>query len=911
MNMPKATNQLFTQRIIRFLGFFMGVLILYSTLQIGVEYALIKKLKHQNDIMENQQAKGKLGGIIKEKILLLDLAVQKTLLSSNKHACGIFHSQTEELAESIRTLLPVLQQGGAYIHHVDVNLNTRDSVSEKIIYSKDAPGGSGTNRRSPGKKIRNESGGIVVEVIDILPKITEIQSLLGQVMATKARLWQTDDPARIDAMEKELRVSRLQIDTLILRCREDSNKILVDTNSELARADRYTKELLEDFGVIRKYLYFFLQALIIGMFAFVFFRITRILKAARESENENHQLLLNLQEANASLEEILTHLPVGIVVVSSEKKILQVNREAEQILGYETGTAEACLAGKICHNNYCTIEENNCPIYDRKMPNVVLRERSALRKDGSVVNILKSVIPIKLNGREVLLEAFMDLSSIKAAEQAILTAKTAAESANRAKSEFLANMSHEIRTPMNAINGFSELLLRSEEDPGRRKQLAIISESAKTLLDLINQILDFSKIEAGKIRIDQKPFSLHRLLNQIAAIFAVSVREKGLALNMEISENMPEYVQGDEFRLRQVLTNLVGNAVKFTPEGRVTIRAKYQAPHFMIQIQDSGIGIPEKSTRDIFKSFEQVDNSTEREYGGSGLGLSISQSLVRLMNGRIEVESREGEGTTFTLALPLQITASPGKEKNSIQAPSVPMVLAKKLKGLVVDDNLTNLKLTVACLKQIGIPSETAENGEVALEMMRQTRYDFVLLDMQMPVLNGMETLRIMREDEALAKIPVIALTADAIAGHDKKYVDAGCRGYLSKPFHIQNLEQTIQEILPDHFTCSEPPRVEAASPPEEAHAHLPGNKEPARADILECIMRLKENCRIFDPEELQDIALKLETHSRLPNAGKLASSIRNAAESFEDTALEKIIAQLEAAIGGSQEKLKTGKRTR
>ncbi len=523
--------------------------------------------------------------------------------------------------------------------------------------------------------------------------------------------------------------------------------------------------------------------------------------AIKEDMTEKINLLKSYEETNEVFQEIFSNLPVGVVIVDTKKHILQVNAEAERILGYAPNEAESLLTNRVCHGNYCTVVSGECPIFEGQKPRVILEEKYAIKKDGTTIPILKSVIPIKLKGKKVLLEAFMDLSARKQAEIAMINAKTAAENANKAKSEFLATMSHEIRTPMNAIMGFTDLLLTEETQEDKKEKLQIISESAHNLLQLINDILDFSKIEAGKIELEHLPLSIKALLNQVHSLFVFKAKEKSLDFILNVEESMPEYAMGDELRIRQLMINLLGNAIKFTHRGSIHINATYKDSHFILKVEDTGVGIPKDSINHIFESFRQADSSTVRQYGGTGLGLAISSSLVKLMNGYIEVTSETDKGSCFAIHLPLEVV-NPVDLVSSEPVEKVTnnFMPQKTIRILVVEDNAFNLKIVTAMLKRMGIAHDSAENGKIAMERLKTQTYDLVLLDMHMPVMDGMETIAAIRSSPDFKDLMVIALTANAIVGDREKYIRAGCNDYLSKPLKREVLQEKIRSVFPKAF---------------------------------------------------------------------------------------------------------------
>ncbi|MFO7542463.1 MAG: ATP-binding protein [Thiobacillus sp.] len=422
----------------------------------------------------------------------------------------------------------------------------------------------------------------------------------------------------------------------------------------------------------------------------------------------------------------------------------------------------------------------------------------ARRQDGSTFPTEIALHAMELQGKQVIQAIMRDVSERRAAEAAKEAARAAALQMARAKSEFVANVSHEIRTPMHGILGMSELLLKTALDGRQREYISTLKSSAESLLTIINDILDFSKIEAGKLAIEHIPFSPAMLVQGVVSLFQARALEKNVQLKLSPSGRVPDALLGDPTRIRQILLNLVDNAIKFTPHGTVELKMAFEpvngVTHCHFSVNDNGIGMSSDTQARLFQAFSQADSSTTRRYGGTGLGLMVSCQLAELMGGGIEVESAPGKGSRFTLSLQLPTTTLPLAE---LPKPK-PIQLSGRI--LVVEDHPVNQKVLAHQLSGMDLDYAIATHGAQALELLAAETFDLVLMDWQMPEMDGLEaTQRIRQLPSDTRDIPIIALTANANAGFRETCLAAGANDYLSKPYSESALAALLMQWLPSH----------------------------------------------------------------------------------------------------------------
>ncbi len=531
------------------------------------------------------------------------------------------------------------------------------------------------------------------------------------------------------------------------------------------------------------------------------------------------QLVQQRETARELTEQILDQLPIPVFLKDREGRFVRFNRQFQEF--YQRSREELMGA---------TIEEFTPPewsIITQQEDELAWRTGLMISSERRVtqidppIDLVVNRIVITSGGESYLLGFSIDVSEQRAARDAMQRAVESAQAASRAKSEFLANMSHEIRTPMNGILGMTELVLESRLEPEQRDDIGLVKASADALLTIVNDILDFSKIEAGKLDLEEVPFDLRKLVRETVRSMALRAQQKGLSLHCEVPPTMPRTMKGDPGRLRQGLLNLLGNAVKFTQEGRVTLSlelAAEQGDQCMVafSVTDTGIGIPDDKQGMIFEAFSQVDGSTTRQFGGTGLGLTICRRLVILMQGEIGVSSVPGQGSTFRFVVPLRHAAVqlPADDNDAAladcaslpsgapapAAAAAPVPLAAGghgLRILLAEDNPVNQRLALRLLEKMGHRITVVDNGLDACQGAMQGGFDLVLMDVQMPELDGLTATRRIRHWEAAhgGHLPIIAMTARAMQGDRERCLEAGMDDYMSKPVDSERLRQLVSRF--------------------------------------------------------------------------------------------------------------------
>ncbi len=509
----------------------------------------------------------------------------------------------------------------------------------------------------------------------------------------------------------------------------------------------------------------------------------------------------------------LDTLTEGLLVIDKRQNIVLANEAIARLLGKTPdqllGTAVSKLAWLAADGSGLAVELH--PWSKTLSGGTSITNETISLRDADAVQrtFIANCAPV-LGGRGKAAGVLISLDDVTQLENNKIElgkAKEKAEAANQAKSDFLANMSHDIRTPMNAILGFTELLKRGygRNEADARKYLETIHSSGKHLLELINDILDLSKIEAGHLEVEKLSCSPHAVALEVVTVLGVRAREKGVALDLRADGRIPETITSDPTCLRRIMTNLVGNAIKFTERGAVTVVLRLtgaaHAPRLTIDVTDTGIGIAADKLDSVFESFTQADSSVTRRFGGTGLGLTISRRFARALGGDIVVTSDYGKGSTFTVTVETGALEGVRMLEQSELAVRVEQGGAQDARWkfpparvLVVDDGPENRELLRLVLSEAGLVMHEAENGKVAVDKARSEAFDVVLMDMQMPVMDGYTATRLLREQGL--KIPIFALTANAMKGAEKQVMDAGCSGFLTKPINIDVLMETLAALL-------------------------------------------------------------------------------------------------------------------
>jgi PAS domain S-box-containing protein len=633
----------------------------------------------------------------------------------------------------------------------------------------------------------------------------------------------------------------------------------------------------------------------VGFFCFLFFKfyLGRMLK-----------LLDPSQAIPDRVRSALDTMAEGLLVLDAKRNIVLANEAFAKLIGKDPDKFLGVNIEMFPWQNVLSKElpveelplETEFPWNAALQSNLVQMNhmlRLQLDEDTSYTFMVNCSPVLGQNGKTAgVMVSFDDITELEEKEIELRQSKEEAESANRAKSDFLANMSHEIRTPMNAILGFTEVLLRgySNDPKESKKHLSTIASSGKHLLGLINDILDLSKVEAGHIELETLPTPAHQIVQEVARIMTVKAKDKGISVEFNALSSMPELVLTDPGKLRQILTNLVGNAIKFTEQGGITLTTRYDSNlnkgRLFIEVQDTGIGMTAEQANAVFNPFVQADSSITRRFGGTGLGLTISKRFAEAQGGDIVAKSEPGKGSIFIV----ELDAEPALGARLLSADEVMAEARTEIieeqqhwhfpaaKVLVVDDGDENRELLQVVLSDVGLQVYTGVNGKEALDKVLAGAFDLVLMDVQMPEMDGYTSVRLMREQGI--KVPVLALTGHAMKGAEKACLEAGFSGYMTKPIDIDRLLTRLADELGGKVATSlhsdveqcELPIISQEHAPEKTEVHkvpnslihssLPGGVAKYRSLIKRFVVRLSAQFSVIeqaaltaDYEQLVDLA--------------------------------------------------------
>lgn len=555
-------------------------------------------------------------------------------------------------------------------------------------------------------------------------------------------------------------------------------------------------------------------------------------------------VLKHLDPSNAvpqRVRDALNNLAEGLMIIDTKSNILLVNSSLAEVMGTSPDSLVGQTSGQL---EFECEPELQLPweiaIAEKRL---VSNARVQLTdREGKTFIFLANCSPLLGHQGNYcgVMVTFDDVTQLEESRIQLRVAKDAADAANQAKSDFLANMSHEIRTPMNAILGFTDVLRKGmEENPSQRiEYLNTIHSSGNHLIELINDILDLSKVEAGKLELESRVFSVPELLHESINVLKERAQTAQLDLSYKILGQIPAELTLDSTRLRQVLLNLLGNAIKFTQEGSVTLSCGYRAGQLLIEVTDTGIGMSETQQQRIFEAFSQADSSVTRRFGGTGLGLSISKRIVEAMQGTICVESKSGHGSKFLIALPAEAETNVALVDQSAcesylkskftPSEDKPAYRLNPATVLIVDDGVTNRNIVSVVLKRHNLAIVEAENGEEAVTIAMSQDIDMILMDMQMPVMDGYEATQALRE--LGYENPVVALTGNATSGERQRCLEIGCDEFLPKPINIDQMVQLISkftgfsdQLMKSSTTNSTDGNetIESSQSPESAVSHL------------------------------------------------------------------------------------------
>lgn len=687
----------------------------------------------------------------------------------NKHLRRIIHAEIQESEKEVEHVLKILNQGGTYKHDLDLNLPNTAEQREILFYKP--------------KQINN----FAFTAADILPKINLVNTKLNKLSAilNKVDLYRLSEDPRLSATLSKLKLEVKLFKPIFHRIKEDANQIIYQNKINFEQIRSQVSEQKLFYKQLQISLTLFL--LIFGLLSF--WALSRNIHRASvtiETSRNYTQDILNSQK--------------NIVIVNDGDKIIDASggffdffSEYSSLKDFSQDYNCICdlfveapgLVYKFPDKNWIEFLIENSDQFHKAKMNYQGMERTFQLHAQKSEKYHRYIVSL------------VDITELEAVNQDLQLQKNRALEATKSKGEFLANMSHEIRTPLNAILGFIDLLKAKKLDSESQKYLDTISQSSQSLLSIINDILDLSKIENGKLVTDYNDFSPRQEFKNVADLFRARCSEKNINFTVTLSEELPAMVNSDALRIKQVISNLLSNAVKFTEPGKnIEFNIGYNPGWLRITVKDQGIGMNREAQDKIFDAFAQAETSTTRTYGGTGLGLTISSRLVKILGGHLKVTSKLGEGSTFYFSIPVKTAQQKAPTAQPAQA-----VAEENYHGdlLLVEDNLTNQMLMQAILKKFGLECTLATDGLKAIEAVKAQHYDLILMDENMPNLNGIEaTKQIRKYEQENGQEPqaIVALTANAMSGDRERFIQAGMDEYLTKPVNINELKKIFARFL-------------------------------------------------------------------------------------------------------------------
>ena len=672
------------------------------------------------------------------------------------------------------------------------------------------------------------------------------------------------------------------------------------------------------------------------------------LRAEKESEDEigvltdefNNMLsqleLRNTEliESEAKFREVVEQSVDALFMLEMDGRLVDVNNAACETLGY---TREELLSLSVMDidERFSEIESFYNDMEVLKLDKQMSIEGRQKRKDRTTFPVEISLGFVNIKGRDLVLASVRDIterkqaqkelqkandlleakvnertSSLKSVNAALSIAKERAESANQAKSLFLANMSHEIRTPMNAVIGFTDVLASSGLNEQQIGYVKSIQSGSRNLLSLINDILDLSKIEAGKLNIQLDKVYIKQLLKDLLQVFSISAEEKGLVLTLDIDDSVPEAIVSDEVRLRQILFNLVNNAVKFTREGEIKISAEYKTASpgelfysLILKVEDTGIGIEEESQQNIFNIFEQQDNQSTREFGGTGLGLAISSRLAEKLDSELTVESRKDVGSCFKLIMKSPEVAIQNEGVSEVK--NINNVVFAAAKILIVDDIDVNRELIEEYLSDQDFEILHASDGLQGIEVIKSGRPDLVLMDVRMPKMNGIEATQLIKQDEDISGIPIIAVTASVVEDEKSDRKRSIFDYVLYKPLSRKKLNKCLQKFL--KINSSEESSTDASTVSERLQKEMSNSSQKFIEDVVEyeeALSRAINRGSFGGLDQLLEELCEMASEYKMSEFKEVITQLRQANNQFDIEATQKLLTTLVVGIKSLMEQV-------